>query len=244
MKKLLGYILTPIFYFVFGLILCVFHVAQVIALRIFGKNAHKKTVDVMNFCLLYSLWILGTRIHIKYKFKPPVDKPIIFVANHQSLYDIVGIIWFLRNNYPKFVSKIELGKGIPSISYNLRHSGAAMINRNDPRQAITAIAKLGKLIEENNYSAVIFPEGTRSKDGTVKGFAAAGINALLKKAPDALVVPIVINNNWKLNRWRFPMSVGEHISWTVLPCIQTTGKEIATIVLEAENAIRAELSNI
>jgi 1-acyl-sn-glycerol-3-phosphate acyltransferase len=225
-------------------LLCVFHIAQIIALKIFGKEAHKKTVDVLNFCLLYSLWILGTRIHIKYKFKPPVDKPIIFVANHQSLYDIVGIIWFLRNNYPKFVSKIELGKGIPSISYNLRHSGAAMINRKDPRQAITEIAKLGKLIEENNYGAAIFPEGTRSKDGTMKSFAAAGINALLKKAPHALVVPIAINNNWKLTRYGFPMSVGERISWTVLPAIQTSGKEIATIVSEAEDAIKAALDNV
>lgn len=242
MKKLLGYILTPVFFLVFAVLLCTFHIAQVIALNVFGKEAHKKTVDILNFCLLYNLCILGTRISIKYKFVPPADRPIIFVANHQSMYDICGIIWFLRSNYPKFVSKIELGKGIPSISYNLRHSGAAMINRKDSKQAITEIAKLGKLIEEHNYSAVIFPEGTRSKDGRMKSFATAGINALLKKAPNALVVPIVINNNWRLTRWgKFPMSVGEHISWTVLPAIETTGKDNATIVSEAENAIKEEL---
>jgi 1-acyl-sn-glycerol-3-phosphate acyltransferase len=46
----------------------------------------------------------------------PNGVPIIFVANHQSLYDILGIIWYLRKFHAKFVSKKELGKGIPSVS--------------------------------------------------------------------------------------------------------------------------------
>ena len=119
-----------------------------------------------------------------------------------------------------------------------------MIDRKDSRQAITAISNLGKLINENNYSAVIFPEGTRSKDGSIKRFAAGGITALLKKAPNALVVPVAISNVWRLNRWgKFPMSVGEHISWTVLSAIETNGKERETIVGEAENAIRTALAS-
>lgn len=220
-----------------------FHVLQVIALKLFGKKAHKRVVDVLNFCLLYSLCILGTRIRITYKATLLVDKPIIFIANHQSMYDVPGIIWFLRAHYPKFVSKIELAKGIPSISYNLRHSGAALINRKDARQAITEISNLGKLINAKNFSAVIFPEGTRSKDGTIKRFSAGGITTLLKKAPNAVVVPIAINNVWKLNRCgKFPMSVGEHISWTVLPVIEAEGKEKEIVAAEAEDAIRAELS--
>ncbi|MOA13763.1 2-acyl-glycerophospho-ethanolamine acyltransferase [compost metagenome] len=187
--------------------------------------------------------ILGTRISVNFKFTPPTDRPIIFTANHQSMFDIPGIIWFLRHYYPKFVSKIELGKGIPSISYNLRHSGAALINRKDSKQALTEIAKLGKLISQHNYGVAIFPEGTRSKNGTMKRFAIGGINVLLKKAPNSLIVPIAIKNTWKLNRWgKFPMSVGEHVSWTVLPGIEPEGKEMETIVQEAEDAVKAEVN--
>lgn len=244
MKKLLGYILTPIFYLAFGLLLGIFHVVQVIALNIFGKEAHKKTVDILNFFLLYSLVILGTKISVNFKATPPSDRPIIFTANHQNMFDIPGIIWFLRKYYPKFVSKIELGKGIPSISYNLRHSGAALINRKDSKQALTEIAKLGKLISQHNYGVAIFPEGTRSKDGTMKRFAIGGINVLLKKAPNALIVPVAIKNTWKLNQWgKFPMSVGEHVSWTVLPGIEPDGKEMEVIVQEAEDAVKAEVLN-
>jgi 1-acyl-sn-glycerol-3-phosphate acyltransferase len=242
MKKIIGCILTPLFYLVFALLLCIFHLVQIIAFHGFGKDAHKKAVDVLNFFLLYSLLILGTRISVKFKFIPPTDRPIIFIANHQGMYDIIGIIWFLRKYTPKFVSKIELSKGIPSVSYNLRRSGAALINRNDSKQSITEIARLAKLTADNNYSAVIFPEGTRSKDGTMKGFAAGGMNVLMKKAPNAIVVPIVIKNVWKLRRWgAFPMSVGEHVTWIVLPAIETIGKEKEAIIAEAEEAIKSEL---
>ncbi len=242
MKKIIGYFLTPLFYLLFGVLLCIFHPVQIIAYHVFGKNAQKKAVDVLNFLLLYNLLILGTRISVTFKFTPPADKPIIFIANHQGMYDIIGIIWFLRKYTPKFVSKIELSKGIPSVSYNLRCSGAALIDRNDPKQAITEIARLAKLTADHNYSAVIFPEGTRSKDGTIKRFAAGGVNILMKKMPDALIVPIAIKNVWKLQRWgTFPMSFGEHLNWIVLPPINNNGKEKETIIAEAEDVIKREL---
>ncbi|POY37095.1 1-acyl-sn-glycerol-3-phosphate acyltransferase [Solitalea longa] len=245
MKKFFGYILSPLFYLVFGLFLVVFHIIQVIALKVFGKNAHKKSVDILNFFLLYCMLILGTRISVNFKFTPPKDRPIIFTANHQSMFDIPGIIWFLRKYYPKFVSKIELGKGIPSISYNLRHSGAALINRKDSKQALTEIAKLGKLISSHNYSVAIFPEGTRSKTGEMKRFAIGGINILLKKAPNALIVPIAIKNNWKVNQYgKYPLSAFENVSWTILPGIESKDREIEDVVLEAETAVKTELEQI
>ena len=67
------------------------------------------------------------------------------------------------------------------MSYNLRHSGAALINRDDAKQALTEIGRLGLLIDATNTSAVIFPEGTRSVTGEMKAFNAAGIKLLLKK---------------------------------------------------------------
>ncbi|MEZ4902423.1 MAG: lysophospholipid acyltransferase family protein [Spirosomataceae bacterium] len=128
----------------------------------------------MNGFLLYGAWILGTRLRFYEKAEIPTDRPVIFVANHQSMFDIIGMIWFLRKNYPIFVSKIELAKGIPSISYNLQKSGSALIDRQDGKQAILEIAKLGKLIEETKFSAAIFPEGTRSRTGELKPFAVGG----------------------------------------------------------------------
>lgn len=216
MSKVLSYPLSALAVLLFLLALIIFHPIQWICLKAGGYQAHKKSVDWLNFVLLKVGHILGATFTIKNREKVPVGVPVIFVANHQSLYDIAGIIWFLRKNHPKFVSKKELGKGIPSISFNLRHGGSVLIDRKDPKQAIPTIKTLSEYIEKHNRSAVIFPEGTRSKTGMPKEFASNGLKILCKYAPSAYVVPISINNSWKIFRYgSFPLGLGARITFTI-----------------------------
>ncbi|MDB5985794.1 MAG: 1-acyl-sn-glycerol-3-phosphate acyltransferase [Nevskia sp.] len=241
MKKFLSYLLTPIFLLVWFLLLSIFHLVQVVAYRGFGVKAHRRSVDLMNLLMIRALWILGVRCSARFCEALPTDRAIIFVANHQNKFDIPGLSWYLRCYAPKFVSKIELSRGIPSISYNLRHSGAALIDRSDARQALTEIGRLGALIESTHTAAVIFPEGTRSTTGELQEFATAGVKILLKRAPGAVVVPVYIHDTWKLNRYgRFPMSAGERVSWTVLPMIEPKGKLPDQVVALAQASIRRE----
>jgi 1-acyl-sn-glycerol-3-phosphate acyltransferase len=242
MNKLLGYIFTPIHYLVFGLLLCLFHPIQWISLKLGGPGMHKKSVDIMNFCLLSTYLIMGSRITFKNEYTSSLSRPIIFIANHQSMYDIPPLIWFLRKYHAKFISKIELTKGIPGISINLKHGGGANIDRKDSKQAVAEILKLGKRMNDNKWSAVIFPEGTRSRTGKLKEFAVGGIATLLKKCPDALIVPVAIQGSWKFVRFgKFPLSFGEKMSWTVLKPIEKSGKPLEEIVMLAENAIRTAI---
>ena len=128
----------------------------------------------------------------------------------------MGFVWFFRKFHPKFVSKIELGKGIPSISFNLNHGGSVLIDRKNPKQALPAIKKLSEYIESNCRSAVIFPEGTRSKNGKPKRFSPNGLKILCKYAPSAYVVPVTINNSWKMFKFgSFPLGLGNNLSFTV-----------------------------
>jgi 1-acyl-sn-glycerol-3-phosphate acyltransferase len=158
------------------------------------------------------------------------------------MYDIPALIWFLRKHHVKFISKIELTKGIPSISFNLKYGGGANIDRKDSKQAISEIIKLGRKMKANNWSAMIFAEGTRAKDGKMKTFQVGGIATLLKAAPDAIIVPVAIENSWKLVQYgTYPLSFGERLKWTVLEPIDKTGKVPEEIVLAAENAIRKYL---
>lgn len=157
--------------------------------------------------------ILGTTYRVSKEEELPTDKPIIFVANHQSMFDIPMIIWFFKKNHPKFVSKKELGQGIPSVSYNLKHGGSVLIDRNDAKQALTVIRGLGQYISKYNRAGVIFPEGTRSRDGKPKRFSENGVKMLCKFSPDAYLVPLTINNSWKLFRFgKFPLGLGSKIS--------------------------------
>jgi 1-acyl-sn-glycerol-3-phosphate acyltransferase len=97
---------------------------------------------------------------------------------------------------------------------------------------------LGKMIEQINFSACIFPEGTRSKTGTMKPFAVGGVAILLKKSPNALVVPIAIENVNKLNpKGYFPLVSFQKLIWTVLPPIERLDKLPEEIVEEARLAI-------
>jgi 1-acyl-sn-glycerol-3-phosphate acyltransferase len=239
MNKLLGYVFSPLFYLAFFLSLVIFHPIQWVCYRFFGYRAHKVSVDMLNFFLTYSDLFLLSTISFNNNQKLPTDRPIIFVANHQSMYDIPALIWFLRKHHIKFISKIELTKGIPSISFNLKYGGGANIDRKDSKQAISEIIKLGRRMKENTWSTMIFPEGTRSKDGHLKPFQVGGIATLLKVVPNALIVPVAIENSWKIVKYgSYPLRVGEQLRWTVLTPIEPDGKKPEDVVMEAEMSIK------
>lgn len=216
MQKLLAYPLSVIYLICFFITLVIFHPIQWVCFNIFGYQAHKKSVDFLQLSLMRSANVLGTRFTFNNPHQIDKNQPLIIVANHQSLHDIYPLTWYMRKHHPKFISKIELGKGIPSVSYNLRHGGAALIDRKNPRQSLPALMKFGEYIEKNKRAAVIFPEGTRSKNGAPKPFQTKGLEILFKKIPSALIVPISINNSWKMYKYgKFPMGIGTHITFTV-----------------------------
>jgi len=238
MEKLLSYLISVVFYLCFGLCLVVFHPIQWLCFNFFGYQAHKKSVDYLNFFLVRCTNILGTTYTFKNKESIPDNVPVIFVANHQSLYDIVGIICYLRKHHAKFVSKKELGKGIPSVSYNLRHGGSILIDRKDPKQAIPLIKRLSEYIEINKRSAVIFPEGTRSKDGNPKEFSHSGLKILCKYAPSAFVIPISINNSWKMVKFGiFPMGLGNKLEFIIHDPIAVKDNTFLEIMTKTEATI-------
>ncbi|WP_347923139.1 lysophospholipid acyltransferase family protein [Pontimicrobium sp. SW4] len=216
MIKLLAYPLTLIYAFFFFLTLIVFHPIQWFAFNVLGYQAHKRVVICLQFWLMRCLNILGTRFTFANPYKIESNQPLIIVANHQSMYDISPLMWYMRKYHPKFISKKELGKGIPSVSYNLRHGGSVLIDRKKPFESITAIENFAKRVEKNNWSSVIFPEGTRSKTGKPRPFKTKGLATLFNNMPNALVVPISINNSWKMLRYgKFPMGLGAHITFKV-----------------------------
>ena len=245
MKKILAYIYTPLYWIYFVLCLVLFQPIQWITFNVFGYNAHKKVVDILNWFLLSAYRVMGTGLHYINPYNLPKDQSLVFVSNHQSMYDIPGLIWYLRKYNPKFVAKKELGKGIPSISYNLKKSGAAMIDRSKPEQALPEIERLGKFAQSNKYSVALFPEGTRSKTGILKPFALKGFAKFLECMPNALIVPVAIHNSWKFNQHGgFPMNFGEDITWKVLEPFAQNGESASNLLRKAENAIRQDLGQV
>lgn len=243
-SKIISFPLTVIFYIFFGLLLLIFHVIQVLALKTGGYSAHKKSVDILNFLIIKCFHIVGARVKFVGFEKIPSSRPLIIVSNHQSAWDIPPVVWGFRNHHPKFISKIELAKNIPSISYNLRHGGSALIDRKNGSQAIRELIKLGEKIEKHRYSVCIFPEGTRSSNGKMKNFQPGGIKTLLKAAPSAIIIPFVINGNYKLQQNKsWLMKPGVSLTYTVLDPIEPGLVPAEELVAKTEAVIRASLKN-
>jgi 1-acyl-sn-glycerol-3-phosphate acyltransferase len=240
--KIISYILSSIFALVFFSLLFIFHPLQWIGLNIFGYKGHKFVVDIMNWFLTKSLFILGIFVSVENNQNLPKNTTLIFVSNHQGIFDIPPLIWAFRKYHPKFVSKKELGKGIPSISFNLRHGGAALIDRKDSKQAISTLGNFSKKINKNKWSAVIFPEGTRSRNGEPKKFATNGLKMLAKYNKEGYIVPLTINNSWKVFKYgKFPLGVGSPISIITHQPIKIDSLPFDELILQTEKVIKEHI---
>lgn len=198
----------------------------------------------MNFFLLRCLNLLGTRISFENPHELHKNQSYIIVANHQGMFDIPPLIWFLRKVHPKFISKKELGKGIPGVSFNLRHGGSVLINRKNPKQALEAITNFAKSLQNNHRSAVIFPEGTRSRTHQPKKFQTRGLLTLMEHMSDALILPVTINHSWKLMRWgSFPMGIGVHMKFKVHAPLAMTQHPHEDLVSKVEKQIIAGIES-
>ena len=238
-----GWIVTPLYIALFYGILVGFHLPLMIAYRI-SYEAHKRVLEWMNFCILFNLKITA-QSSIRFVCDSPIpnDRPIIFVSNHQSMYDIPLLIWNLQKYHPKFIAKRELAKGIPSISYALRTMGSAIIDRGDRAGSLRVIEDFAESAERKNYSACIFPEGTRARDGEVKPFKTAGFTTLLKSIPSARVFPVSINNSWQ---WLYfnllPIPFHVPVTLHVMRELPVEGRDSKELLAECEQLIQADLA--
>lgn len=163
--------------------------AQRVAIR-FGPRAHQRVVSSQARWINRASTLSGARHAVRGMEHVDLRKNYIVVMNHQSLLDIAMASDFLEPLAPRYVSKVELARGIPGVSYNLRHGGSALIDRKDPGQARAAIAEMGRRVRDDGWTVVIFPEGTRSRTGAMKPFKPGGLRTLLQSAPGVPVLPV------------------------------------------------------
>ena len=127
----------------------------------------------------------------------------IIMANHTSLYDIPALI--VATPWPiRFLAKKELF-AIPFFGWALRGAGFVPVDRGRSRGGANAFAAARRALN-SGVSLVIFPEETRSTDGSLGPFRAGG--ALLATATSAPVVPVGI---------RGAFDVRQRDSWRIRP---------------------------
>jgi 1-acyl-sn-glycerol-3-phosphate acyltransferase len=120
------------------------------------------------------------------------NPPYVFMCNHQSALDIYSLQGFLPF-YFKWIAKRQLFK-IPFFGWAIGRAGYVSIDRENPREALKAMDEAAKKIR-NGMNIFIFPEGTRSVDGTLLPFKKGGFSLALRA-----MVPIVPIGIYGTNR--------------------------------------------
>lgn len=132
----------------------------------------------------------------------PKDRAVLFVGNHQSIYDIVILLAYVKQPIA-FVAKIEIAR-IPIISTWMRYMNCIFMDRDDARQSLRAINQGAKNLK-NGYSYVIFPEGTRTVSGELDEFKPGSFKLAIKAG--APIVPFTFIDSYKImSKDRFSLS--------------------------------------
>ena len=138
-----------------------------------------------------------------------LPEQFIVISNHQSLMDIPVYMTFFPTKDVRFVAKEELGRHVPLISEMLRsHEHCVIPRKGGAGKAMRTLEAFGQRVLERKQIPIIFPEGTRSKDGALLNFYSAGF----RKISDSTHLPVVVcclDNGYKINDF---MHVLENIS--------------------------------
>ena len=146
---------------------------------------------IIGVCSIWSkimFWAAGQKFEITGKEKIPDHSRICFVANHQSYGDIPLVMGYMGKRVG-FIAKKELSK-VPILNIWIKSINCIFIDRGQGRQALRAIERGMEQITQG-YPKVLFPEGTRAKNGKMKKFKAGGLQMAVRY--DITLVPITID---------------------------------------------------
>jgi 1-acyl-sn-glycerol-3-phosphate acyltransferase len=144
----------------------------------------------------WARWILkgaGTPVIVDGAERIPRDGPVVYAANHTSMFDI----WALAAALPgsvRFVAKQELAR-VPLMGPAMVRAGHVTIERENKARAIDAYKRAAETIK-SGISAVVFPEGTRSRTGELLPFKNAPFGLAI--AAQVPLVPVYIDGTYRI----------------------------------------------
>lgn len=149
----------------------------------------------------------------------PTDEPVIFVANHQSQFDIPLSTVALEKALPAFMAKKSLQE-LPLIGRCFRLFGNISVDRSNRRAAMKSLEDAAATIR-NGRSVIIFPEGTRQQQFDELGEFKTGAIMLALKA-GVPIVPVIIEGSGDiLPKGRIALSTRKNVYITAMAPIST-----------------------
>lgn len=158
----------------------------------------------------------GVRVAVTGREHVPPDRSYVFVANHQSIYDIPIVFWSLPHQL-RIIAKDSLGS-FPVLGAHLRRTGHLLVDRRHTGGA--TLRHVAELLRRG-ASLIVFPEGTRSIDGRVGRFK-GGIFLLAIEA-GLPIVPISIGHSRHVMKKGRLMTCPGRVDLTIHAPLATTG---------------------
>jgi len=161
----------------------------IIAISPFDKNGNVVHY-IGKFWSLLNIYLSGTRLTIKGTERIKKGHPYIVMSNHQSLLDP----WVLIGKLPlqlRWTIKSEVKK-MPIFGYALERMGHIYVGKKKRKQRDLTLQESLKKLKKGS-SVVIFPEGTRSKDGYLQRFHKGG--AIIAMRSGMPILPVTINGS-------------------------------------------------
>lgn len=156
------------------------------------------------------IWASGcpVRVHGRENLHPEV--PQVVAANHISWFDVFALAAVIEVPY-HFVAKKELQK-IPLFGQALVAAGHIVIDRSNRERAIESLREAGEKVRHSRGAVVIFPEGTRSRDGKLAPFKKGAF--MLAAESCVAIVPTAVTGSFEIMRpgsWRiYPHTIHIH----------------------------------
>ncbi len=123
-------------------------------------------------CAQWWSWLIlattGVRVSVEGLDRLTPGATYVFVANHQSIYDI-PVLFASVPFQLRIIAKASLGR-FPFLGWHLRRSGHMLVDRRRPDRH--GILSWATSLPSRGLSLIVFPEGTRSRDGLVAPFKA------------------------------------------------------------------------
>jgi 1-acyl-sn-glycerol-3-phosphate acyltransferase len=129
----------------------------------------------------------GVRVEVEGLERLTPGGTYVFVANHQSIYDIPILFWSLPFQL-RIIAKESLGR-FPFIGWHLRRTGHMLVDRRRPDRL--GILDWAAQLTRNGLSLFVFPEGTRSRDGRVGPFKGGSFKLALEAGLTVVPVSVV-----------------------------------------------------
>ena len=145
--------------------------------------------------------VLGIRVDVAGLGRIPPRTPVVFMSNHLSFLD-GPLLGMLIPGAVRIIIKKSIFR-IPVIGQAMRFVGFVPVDRKRAQRGKLSIARAAALMRDRGYSFLLFPEGTRSRDGRLQAFRRGGFFLALESG--APIVPVSIRGTFELmpkGRWR------------------------------------------